>query len=61
MREEELLKSIPQGLLVGGRWVPAKGDRTLEVTDPSTGQVLAEGADASPDDGLAALDLSLIT
>lgn len=47
---------VPSGMLVDGRWVPATGGRTFEVTDPATGKVVADVADASPEDGRRALD-----
>jgi succinate-semialdehyde dehydrogenase / glutarate-semialdehyde dehydrogenase len=51
-----VLDAVPRGLLIGGRWTPAEGGRTLDVEDPATGEVLAAVADASPSDGCAALD-----
>lgn len=55
-RETELLASVPDGLFIGGQWRAAEGGRTLKVYDPATGEVLKEIADASPADGIAALD-----
>jgi succinate-semialdehyde dehydrogenase/glutarate-semialdehyde dehydrogenase len=46
----------PTELLIGAGWTPAAGGETLPVEDPATGEVFAEVADATPDDGLAALD-----
>jgi succinate-semialdehyde dehydrogenase/glutarate-semialdehyde dehydrogenase len=54
--ESDLLASVPDGLYIGGEWRPATGGKTLGVTDPSTGQVVKEIADASVEDGMAALD-----
>lgn len=54
--ESELLSSVPTDLLVGGQWRPGESGRRIEVRDPSTGAVLATVADASPADGIAALD-----
>jgi succinate-semialdehyde dehydrogenase/glutarate-semialdehyde dehydrogenase len=52
--ESELLAKTPAQLLIGGEWVD--GSRgTLPVEDPATGKTLVEVADASPEDGLAAL------
>ena len=42
-----------QGLWIGGRWLPGHG---IPVTDPSTGQTLAEVADAGLAEALAAID-----
>jgi succinate-semialdehyde dehydrogenase / glutarate-semialdehyde dehydrogenase len=50
------LDAVPTDLLIGGRWTPAEGGRTLAVEDPATGEFLADVADASPGDGRAALD-----
>ncbi|WP_449407814.1 NAD-dependent succinate-semialdehyde dehydrogenase [Microbacterium maritypicum] len=55
-RETEVIASVPTGLLIGGEWRPASSGRTFEVHDPSTGEVLAHVADATPEDGMAALD-----
>ena len=54
-REETLLASVPKQLLIGGDWRDAEGGRRLQVEDPATGETLAEVADASPADGVAAL------
>ncbi|MGH9064045.1 MAG: NAD-dependent succinate-semialdehyde dehydrogenase [Acidimicrobiales bacterium] len=43
-------------LLIGGQWRPARSGATFPVEDPATNQVLAEVADAGPDDARAALD-----
>jgi succinate-semialdehyde dehydrogenase/glutarate-semialdehyde dehydrogenase len=46
-------------LFIGGKWVPATGGKTFPVHDPSNGNVLCEVADASPEDGFAALDAAV--
>jgi succinate-semialdehyde dehydrogenase/glutarate-semialdehyde dehydrogenase len=46
---------VPTQLLIGGEWVDASEGRTFEVDDPSTGDVIAAVADASVEDGLAAV------
>ncbi|MCU1630357.1 MAG: succinate-semialdehyde dehydrogenase [Pseudonocardia sp.] len=53
--ERKVLDSVPTGLLIGGEWRPAASGATTEVEDPATGEVLAEVADAGPEDGMAAL------
>ncbi|MCC2033320.1 NAD-dependent succinate-semialdehyde dehydrogenase [Microbacterium sp. BWT-G7] len=58
-RETELLASVPDGLFIGGAWQAATGGRTLKVYDPSNGNVVKEIADASPEDGKAALDAAV--
>jgi len=54
-REQEVLESVPRQLFVGGEWRDASEGATLPVEDPATGETLAEVADATVDDGLAAL------
>ena len=55
-REQELLKSIPTGLLINGEWRDASSGKTLDVEDPATGKVLLSIQDANTDDAMAALD-----
>lgn len=50
---------VPTGLFIGGSWRAASGGKTFPVRDPSTGEVLAEVADATPEDGIAALDAAV--
>ena len=47
---------VPSGLLIGGSWRPASGRATFTFHDPATDEVLAEVADASPGDGVAAIE-----
>ena len=54
--EQTLLDSVPRQLFIGGEWVDATGGRTFAVADPSTGATIAEIADATPEDGIRALD-----
>ena len=56
MTESELLGDVPDGLLIAGEWVAASGGGTLAVHDPSTGAVIKQIADATPDDAKAAMD-----
>jgi succinate-semialdehyde dehydrogenase/glutarate-semialdehyde dehydrogenase len=55
-REEKVVGAVPSGLFIGGAWRPAETGATFAVEDPSTRRVLAEVADASPADGMQALD-----
>ncbi len=57
--EAEVVSGVPDKLLVGGQWRAAEGGRTLPVEDPSTGETLAEVADATTADGKAALDAAV--
>jgi succinate-semialdehyde dehydrogenase/glutarate-semialdehyde dehydrogenase len=50
-----VLDAVPKQLLIGGRWTGASGGATFPVEDPATGETIAEVADATPDDALAAL------
>jgi succinate-semialdehyde dehydrogenase / glutarate-semialdehyde dehydrogenase len=45
----------PTQLLVGGQWIDASDGHTFDVTDPANGEVVAVVADASVQDGLAAV------
>ena len=55
MAEQAVLDQVRKDLYIGGQWRKASGGKTLSVEDPSTGLPLAEVADASPEDALAAL------
>ena len=55
-QEEKVVNSVPTGLFIGGEWRSAAAGATFAVDDPSTGRVLTEVADASPADGLQALE-----
>ncbi|WP_300265613.1 NAD-dependent succinate-semialdehyde dehydrogenase [Microbacterium sp.] len=57
--ETALIDSVPRGLFIGGEWTDAAGDRTFDVHDPATGAVLASIADATPEDGIRALDAAV--
>ncbi|TIH39885.1 NAD-dependent succinate-semialdehyde dehydrogenase [Subtercola vilae] len=54
--ESALLDAVPGLLFIGGEWVPSEAGRTLDVFDPATGRVLKSIADATPADGIRALD-----
>src|SRR4051794_29150013 len=54
-REREIVDAVPKQLSIAGEWRDAQGGGTLGVEDPSTGETLAEIADATVDDALAAL------
>ncbi|MBB2934486.1 succinate-semialdehyde dehydrogenase/glutarate-semialdehyde dehydrogenase [Amycolatopsis bartoniae] len=59
MSETSVVEAVAKELFVGGKWVPATGGRTFAVEDPATGEVLCEVADATPQDGRAALDAAV--
>ena len=53
--ERTVVDGVEKRLFIGGEWRDASGGGTLAVEDPSTAEPLAEVADATPDDALAAL------
>src|SRR3954462_9011849 len=53
-QEQSAVESVPKNLYMAGEWRDGS-EGTLEVEDPSTGETIAEVADASPDDAVAAL------
>ncbi|WP_062461348.1 NAD-dependent succinate-semialdehyde dehydrogenase [Demequina soli] len=57
--ERTLLDSVPTLLHIGGEWVPASSAATFDVLDPSTGEVIASIADATPEDAQRALDAAV--
>jgi succinate-semialdehyde dehydrogenase/glutarate-semialdehyde dehydrogenase len=54
-RESELLARIPDGLYIAGAWEAGTRER-IEVQDPATGRVIKRIANATPEDGIRALD-----
>ncbi|MEC3978647.1 NAD-dependent succinate-semialdehyde dehydrogenase [Amycolatopsis sp. H20-H5] len=57
--ETGVVGAVDKELFIGGKWVPATGGKTFAVLDPSTGEALCEVADASPADGVSALDAAV--
>jgi succinate-semialdehyde dehydrogenase / glutarate-semialdehyde dehydrogenase len=56
--EQQVLEQVPKQLYVAGEWREgSKG--TIPVEDPATGKALVEVADASADDGKAALNAAV--
>jgi succinate-semialdehyde dehydrogenase/glutarate-semialdehyde dehydrogenase len=55
-QERTVVDEVPTQLFIGGEWRDASGGATLDVEDPSTGEVLTSVADAAPEDAKAALD-----
>jgi succinate-semialdehyde dehydrogenase/glutarate-semialdehyde dehydrogenase len=58
-REKMVVEAVPHQLFIGGEWRDASGGATLAVEDPSTGETIAEIADATPEDAAAALDAAV--
>jgi succinate-semialdehyde dehydrogenase / glutarate-semialdehyde dehydrogenase len=54
-REQEVVEPVPKRLYIDGKWVDGSGGESFGVEDPATGETIAEVADATPDDALAAL------
>ncbi len=57
--EQTLLDSVPAGLYIDGTWQDAAGGRTFDVHDPATNTVIRQVADATPEDGIRALDAAV--
>src|SRR3954453_21953380 len=53
-QEQSAVESVPKKLYIAGEWRDGS-EGTLAVEDPSTGETIAEVADASPDDAISAL------
>ncbi|RDV45447.1 NAD-dependent succinate-semialdehyde dehydrogenase [Leifsonia sp. ku-ls] len=58
MDEKALLDRVPDGLYIGGEWTSGSAG-TFPVYDPATGDRIKEIADASPEDGIRALDAAV--
>ena len=54
--EQKLIAGLNTGLYIDGTWRDASDGATFDVEDPSTGEVLTTVANATPEDGMAALD-----
>ncbi|SDZ40205.1 NAD-dependent succinate-semialdehyde dehydrogenase [Herbiconiux ginsengi] len=57
--EADVLASVPDRLFIGGKWVASSSGTTIDVYDPATGAVLKSIADATPEDGIRALDAAV--
>ncbi|MGC4174299.1 NAD-dependent succinate-semialdehyde dehydrogenase [Demequina sp.] len=57
--ESDLLAQVPTQLFIGGEWVDAAAEETLDVHDPATNKVLATIASARADDAVRALDAAV--
>ncbi|MET0714734.1 MAG: NAD-dependent succinate-semialdehyde dehydrogenase [Mycetocola sp.] len=54
-----LSSAVPIDLYIGGTWLPSASGRRFPVLDPSTGQVIAEVADAGVQDAEDALNAAV--
>jgi succinate-semialdehyde dehydrogenase / glutarate-semialdehyde dehydrogenase len=57
--EQAVVGAVNPRLLIGGQWRDAAGAGSFPVEDPATGETLCEVADATAEDGLAALDAAV--
>jgi succinate-semialdehyde dehydrogenase/glutarate-semialdehyde dehydrogenase len=57
--ESDLLARVPRQLFIGGVWQEASGEGTFDVRDPATGTTIRTIADATPSDGILALDAAV--
>ncbi|WP_382307630.1 NAD-dependent succinate-semialdehyde dehydrogenase [Herbiconiux sp. UC225_62] len=57
--EADVLASVPDRLFIGGKWIASSSGKTIDVYDPATGSVLKSIADATPEDGIRALDAAV--
>jgi succinate-semialdehyde dehydrogenase/glutarate-semialdehyde dehydrogenase len=57
-READLLSRVPDGLFIGGAWEPGTREQ-IQVQDPATGRVIKRIANATPEDGIRALDAAV--
>ncbi|MDO5051595.1 MAG: NAD-dependent succinate-semialdehyde dehydrogenase [Pseudoclavibacter sp.] len=56
--EAELIAKVPVQLFIGGQWVDGDAE-PFAVHDPSTGEELAKVANATPEQGIRALDAAV--
>ncbi|MFD6401430.1 NAD-dependent succinate-semialdehyde dehydrogenase [Nocardia sp. NPDC060249] len=59
MSERDVLEFVPKGLWIGSGPVEATGGGTFDVRNPADGTVIAQVADATPEDAMRALDAAV--
>ncbi|MGW6625841.1 NAD-dependent succinate-semialdehyde dehydrogenase [Nocardia sp. NPDC055002] len=57
--ERDVLEFVPKGLWIGSGPVEATGGGTFDVRNPADGTVIAQVADATPEDAMRALDAAV--
>jgi succinate-semialdehyde dehydrogenase / glutarate-semialdehyde dehydrogenase len=57
--EQAVVGAVNPRLFIGGQWRDAAGGGRFPVEDPATGETLSEVADATAEDGVAALDAAV--
>lgn len=55
----ELLAKVPGKLFIGGQWIDGEQGATIKVHNPANGKLIKVIADATPADGLKALDAAV--
>ena len=58
-QESAVVAAVPAELFINGRWRPSSDGQRFPVEDPATGATLCTVADATPEDGMAALDAAV--
>jgi succinate-semialdehyde dehydrogenase/glutarate-semialdehyde dehydrogenase len=53
---QDVLSNLSAGLFIGGEWRQGSSGQRFDVQDPSTGEAVAEVADATVEDGAAAVE-----
>ncbi len=53
---EDLIKSVPTGLFIGGQWLESSDGGRISVTDPATEEVIASVASGTVEDATLAVD-----
>jgi succinate-semialdehyde dehydrogenase/glutarate-semialdehyde dehydrogenase len=53
---DQLIKSVPNQLFIGGEWLDSADAAGIDVTDPATEEVIASVASGTPDDATRAVD-----
>ena len=56
LNESDLLAKVPTGLYIDGKWVQGHGEQQINVEDPATGKTLLSIANATAEDGIAAMN-----
>ncbi|MFC7397419.1 NAD-dependent succinate-semialdehyde dehydrogenase [Chelatococcus sp. GCM10030263] len=51
-----LVSTVPTELFIGGQWMPSASGKRIDVIDPSTEACIATVADATVEEGIAAVD-----
>ena len=57
--QQSVIDTVPKGLFIAGEWRDSSDGSSLAVDDPATGEILTHVADATVEDGRAALDAAV--